>query len=124
MNDVRHYHADKNEREIVKDRVKEHVEPDGVWHHRRLAEHADEAGAEDVRGIEGMASGDVDYREPDRYHGGSDETGVNSLTNGIVPLSHQLLSGLVRYSGSYPARSVLPSNAPFANRMSTVAMLV
>ncbi len=89
MNDHGHHDSNDRKRDVVKNRVEEHVEHHRVWHHRRLAENADQPGAENARCMKRFPGDDVDDREPHHDCSGSNDSGVNSLTYGIVPFSHR-----------------------------------
>src|SRR5687767_15632134 len=89
-------YSDDSKRSVVKNRVADDADEHRIGHHGGLAEHAEEPGAEDVGCVEGMSCEDVYDREPDHDGGGTYETGIDSFTDRIVPLSHRSASH-VRY---------------------------
>src|SRR5215217_305266 len=109
MNNHRDQNTHERKCEVVENCVADYVGCCRVGHHWRLAQNAHQAGTKDVRSVERLTGDDVNDCEPHHNCGGSDNSGVNSFTNGIVPLSHRSSSKVVSLAGTYAMQSALPS---------------
>jgi energy-converting hydrogenase Eha subunit B len=95
VNDGRQDDSDDREHHVVKDRIEDDVKCHRIGHHRGFPENADQTGAKDIGRVKRVRGNYVDDGEPDRNCGCSDDSGVNSFTNGIVLLSHRSSSSVV-----------------------------